>query len=785
MPPSLGRLAAAGLVAACLTNTTMADELTIDRLFAAPDLNGAALRGLRFSPDNGRVTWLQGAADDKDRLDLWEYDLKSRATRRLVDSRSLVPAEEKLSVEEEARRERQRTASFRGIVDYEFASNGRALLFPLNGDMYRYDLDAPAAQAVRRLTSTPDAETDPKFSPRGRYVSYVRAQDLYTYDLAANVEKRLTADGGGLVSNGVAEFIAQEEMDRNTGYWWSPDEAHVAYARVDESPVAEVQRFEIYADDVKVVKQRYPKAGAANALVELYLLDVASGARRKVDLADAVPGLAPTTDYYLARVNWVPDGKHLLVQRQTRDQKRLDLIEVEAATGATRVLLTETSDHWVELNDDLRMLKRRGGFLWVSQRSGFPHVYRYDANGRLVAQLTEGNWLVLGAPRAIVGVDESRGLVYFTGTKDGYEQKHLYSVPLDAKRPTAPTRLTAEPGWHDVQMANDAHSFLDAHSSVDRPPSVALKDASGRRLAWLVENPLDAKHPYAPYLATHPRFEFGTLPAADGTPLPWMRVKPRDFDASKRYPVVVIVYGGPHGRVVTNAWTGGLANYLARRGFLVFSIENRGASRQGVRADVALHRRMGSVEVEDQVAAATWLKRQPYVDPARVGVYGWSYGGYMALNLMTRAPGVYAVGVSGAPVTDWSLYDTHYTERYMGAPADNAAGYAESSVVTHAKNLAAPLLIVHGMADDNVLFAHSTKLFAELQRLRKPFDVMVYPGYKHGLTRQAAVGPHALATIARYLEEHLRPAPVASAEAKRPAVPDVRIPATPGAEERR
>lgn len=757
MPSSLGRLAAAGLVAACFANPTMADELTIDRLFAAPDLNGAALRGLRFSPDDGRVTWLQGAADEKDRLDLWEYDLKSHATRRLVDSRALAPGDEKLSTEEQARRERQRTAALSGIVDYEFASTGRALLFPLNGDLYYYDLNAAATNAVRRLTSTPDAETDPRFSPRARYVSYVRGQDLYAYDLAANAEKRLTTDGGGLVANGVAEFIAQEEMDRSTGYWWSPDEAHVAYARVDETPVAEVERFEIYADDVKVVKQRYPKAGAANALVDLYVLDVATNARVRVDLASAVPGLPPTTDYYLARVDWFPDGRHLLVQRQTRDQKRLDLLQVDAKTGATRVLLTETAEHWVELHNDLRFLKKRGGFLWVSQRSGYPHVYRYSDDGRLVAQLTGGEWLVIGAPRAIVGVDETRGLVYFTGTKDGYAEKHLYSVPLDAKGPTEPRRLTAEPGWHDVQMASDAHAFLDNHSSVDRPPSVALKDANGRRLAWLVENPLDAKHPYAPYLATHPRFEFGSLPAADGTPLPWMLVKPHGFDATKRYPVVVLVYGGPHGRMVTNAWTGGLANYLARRGFLVFSIENRGASRQGVRADTALHRRMGAVEVEDQVAGANWLKRQPFVDPARVGVYGWSYGGYMTLNLMLRAPGVYAVGVSGAPVTDWSLYDTHYTERYMGTPADNAAGYLQSSAVTHAGGLAAPLLIVHGMADDNVLFANSTKLFAELQKRRKPFDVMVYPGYKHGLTRQASVGPHALSTITRYLEEYLRP----------------------------
>jgi dipeptidyl-peptidase-4 len=760
MAASHGWLTAAGLVAACFATVTMADELTLERLYAAPDLNGPTLRGLRFSPDSERVTFLRGAADDKDRFDLWEFDLKERRARLLVDSRSLVPKEEKLSAEEEARRERQRTASLRGIVDYEFAADGRALLFPLNGDLYRYDLSAPAAQAVRRITETPAAETDPKFSPRGRYVSYVREQDLYAFDLQAGAERRLTTDGGGLVSNGMAEFIAQEEMDRDTGYWWSPDEQRIAYARVDEAPVAEVERFEIYADDVKVVKQRYPKAGAANALVELYVQDVTSGERRKIDLANAVPGLAPTTDYYLARVDWFPDGRRLLVQRQTRDQKRLDLLEVDAATGATRVLATETAEQWVELHNDLRFLKKRGGFLWVSQRSGYPHVYRYDEQGRLVAQLTGGDWLVAGAPQAIAGVDEERGLVYFTGTKDGYVEKNLYSVPLDAKAPAEPVRLTAEAGWHDVQMSRDARTFIDTHSNVDRPPNVSLKDAKGRRVAWLVENPLDAKHPYAPYVAEHPRFEFGTVPAADGTPLHWVLMKPHDFDPSKKYPVVVHVYGGPHAQYVANQWPAGIVtqfrNYLVRQGFLVFAIDNRGAGRQGVKADVALHRNMGAVEVEDQVAGVNWLKTQPFVDGERIGVFGWSYGGYMALNMLMRSPGTYAAGVSGAPVTDWSLYDTHYTERYMGTPQDNPSGYAAGSVLTHAKNLADPLLVIHGMADDNVLFAHATKLFAELQKLGKPFDVMVYPGYKHGLLRDPVVGLHAHRAIAEYLDRHLK-----------------------------
>lgn len=757
MPPMRACLLAAGLAASLVFPAfAMSDTLTIERLYAAPDLGGPGLRGLRFSPDAKRVTFLRASADDRDRYDLWEFDLAAKRARLLVDSRALVPDEGRLSAEEEARRERQRTSALRGIVDYEFSGDGRALLFPLGGDLHHYDLQSRTA---RRLTRTDAAETDPRFSPRGRYVSWVRDQDLYAYDLRGNAERRLTTDGGGVVANGVAEFVAQEEMDRDTGYWWSPDERRIAYARVDESPVAEIERFEIHADDVKVVRQRYPLAGAANALVELYVLDLESGARTRVDLT-RVPGVdGATTDYYLARVDWSPDGGSLLVQRQTRDQKRLDLLRVDVATGTTRVLLTETSDTWVELHDDLRFLPRRGGFLWVSQRSGYPHVYRYDADGRLVAQLTAGDWLVIGTTRAIAGIDEERGRVYFTGTRDGYTERHLYSVPLDAPGPTEPTRLTREPGWHDVQMAADARAFIDTWSNADRPPSVALRDASGRRIAWLLENALDDTHPYAPYVATHPRTEFGTVPAADGTPLHWLLMKPHDFDPAKRYPVVVHVYGGPHAQYVANQWSPSVVfqfrNYLVRRGFLVFALDNRGAGRQGVRADSALHRRMGTVETEDQLRGLEHLRGLPYVDPARIGVYGWSYGGYMALNLMLRAPGAFAAGVSGAPVTDWQLYDTHYTERYMGTPADNAAGYAAGSVLPYAERLAAPLLMIHGMADDNVLFTHSTKLYAEFQKRGRPFETMVYPGHKHGLLRHADVGPHGTAAIARFLEEHL------------------------------
>lgn len=730
--------------------------LTLERLFAAPELAGAGLRGLRFSPDGSRVTWLQGSAEDKDRLDLWAYDLKTRARARLVDARALLPQEAALSAEEEARRERARTAALRGIVEYSFSADGQRLLFPLGGDLYLYDLAQPAASAVRRLTQSEAWETDARFSPRGNFVSFVRAQDLWVIELANGTERAITNGGGGVISHGVAEFIAQEELGRDTGYWWSPDEAYLAYATVDETPVPEVERVEILGNGTRTVRQRYPAAGQPNALVSLQVVSLAGGKPQTVDLGT-------DTDIYLARVDWARDSRTLLVQRLNRPQTQLDLLRVQATDGRASVLLSEHSATWVELHDLLRPLKD-GGFLWASQRSGYQHLYRYAAGGELVATVTRGDWAVtqLGA------LDEKAGRVWFVGSREGHPQRQLYSAALDGHEADHPQRLTTEAGWHAVQMSRDAKFVLDTYSSVDQPARTVLRDASGKELAALVPNTLDGGHPYAPYLATHPRYAFGTLPAADGQTLHYQLVQPHDFDPTKRYPVVVQVYGGPHGQQVMNAWDDGFAHYLSRRGFLVFSLDNRGSALQGTRMDGALFHHMASVEVQDQLRGVEWLKAQPFVDGERVGVFGWSYGGYMTLNLVMRAPGMFAAAVSGAPVTDWSLYDTAYTERYMGTPQANAAGYAGSSVLGVATQLQDPLLVLHGMADDNVLFEHSTRLFKVLQEANKPFEVMVYPGHKHGLLRQASVGPHGYHTIARFLERYLQPAPGTPAAAVAP-----------------
>jgi len=734
-----------------------AEPLSVARIFGAPDLSGPQLREPKFSPDGRYVTYLQGKQDNPDQLDLWAFDTRSGQAKLLVDSRAFVGDNEQLSAEEEARRERQRTASLRGIVEYSFSSDGKRLLVPLGGDLYLYDLTA-SKNAARRLTTTESYETDARFSPRGKYVSFIRDQDLFVIELSTGRERALTTDGEGLVQNGVAEFVAQEEMDRDTGYWWSPDERRIAFTRIDDAPVQEIERFEINADGARMFRQRYPAAGTANTKVELKVLELASGDVTSVGLG--------TDDTYLARVSWFPDSQHLAVQRQTRDQKRLDLLKIDAGKGSASVLLTETSPAWVELHDDLHFLEKRPAFIWASRRSGYKHLYLYDFDGKLIRPLTAGAWMVVGdgSESGLVGVDEAKGLVYFLANQASPLERQLYATSLDTSDASKVRRISSEPGVHNAKLLPGAKQYLDLWSSPEQPPTASLRSMDGKISSWLVRNALDSSHPYQPFAADHPKEEFGSIRASDGQTLYYRLLKPANLQPGKRYPVVVDVYGGPHVQYVRKDWMGGgratqgyFRQILTQHGFIVFSLDNRGSGFRGEAFDTAIAGRLGKIEIEDQLRGVEFLKSQPDVDGERIGIMGWSYGGYMTLMALTTTS-AFKAGVAGAPVTDWQLYDTHYTERYLGLPGP-ASNYGPSGVLPHVDALHGNLLLVHGMADDNVLFTHSTKLMQRLQSLDKPFELMTYPGSKHGLVRVPQTGRHFYEMVVRFFEDKLRRSP--------------------------
>lgn len=692
--------------------------LTIERIWGDPALSGPAPRALRFAPDGKSVTFLRPKDDNANVLDLWAADLASGASKRLVDGAKLGGDSAILSEEEKARRERRRIFDA-GVIEYSWDGAGTAILTPVGGDLYltRY----PSGQTTR-LTQTEGDEIDAKLSPRGHFASYTRGQNLYLAQTRDGQEIAITKDGAGTLSYGVAEFIAQEELDRFTGTFWSPTEAYLAYARVDESGVPLITRADIGADGrTNTVSQRYPATGDANAIVDLFVLDVASKASIRADL-----GTNP--DYYLARVNWAKDGKALYVQRLARDQKRLDILKVDPTTGASQILLSETDADWINLSNDFTPLAD-GGFLWTSERSGFSHIYRYGADGRLVRQITRGAWPV----RAIEGVDEQRGRVYFTASLDDPLQQHVYAASLTRAAP--PRRITRGDGFWNAEFNADASAFVGSFSDPVTPPQTALFDANGQRLRWIEENKIGPGHAWADFAARYPAPEFAAITSSKQQKLFTRVLKPVGFDPAKRYPAILFVYGGPHRQVVDKSWgsVSMVMRLMQERGYVVFSIDNRGTPNRGRDFERAIAGELGRLEVQEQLEGVAWLKQQSFIDPARVGVWGWSYGGFMTLALTLRAPDAFAGAASFAPVTDWRLYDSGYTERYMGNPKGNAKGYGASDLTQEAQALRTPLLLVHGLADDNVIFANSAAMMAALQSAGKPFETMVYPGQKHAI----------------------------------------------------
>ncbi|MDO6540249.1 S9 family peptidase [Alteromonas stellipolaris] len=725
--------------AAMLSTAVQAEPLDIERIFASPSLDGNAPRALKVSPDGERVTFLKGKQTDYERLDLWEYHIDSGETRLLFDSNDLQSGEEVLSDEEKARRERMRLSGS-GIVSYQWSADGKALLFPLGGDVYYHKLGEKGA---KQLLDTDVFETDIKLSPKGNYISFIRDQNLFVKHIESGKETAITKEGGGNIKFGMAEFVAQEEMGRMTGYWWSPDESFIAFTKVDESPVDVISRSEIYADDIKTIEQKYPKAGTNNVLVELAIQNINNGARRWVNLGE-------DKDIYLARGKWMPNSETFTYQWQTRDQQTLELRAYNVPTEKQDVLLSETSNTWVNLHNDLYFLSDSDQFIWASERDGFKHLYLYENSGKLVRQLTQGDWVVDN----IEAVDAKSNRIYFAGRKDTPLESHAYSVSLDGGDIS---RITNEGAYHSVSFSKDASIFIDRFSTINSPAQVSLNDASGKRITWLEENKVEEGHPLHPYMDTWTKPEFGDITTKDGATLKYRIYKPENLE--KKHPVIVYLYGGPHAQVVTNSWAGNrglLMQHWVDKGYVVFTLDNRGSNYRGKAFEDPIYKKMGFVEVDDQVAGVEFLRTLPYVDAKRIGVHGHSYGGYMTLMTMFKAGDYFQAGVSGAPVTDWRLYDTHYTERYMGNPKTDDDAYTASSVFPYAKDLKGDLLIYHGMADDNVLFTHSTMLYKHLQDLAIPFETMDYPGKKHSI-RGKQTGIHLYKTITNFFDRNLTP----------------------------
>ncbi|WP_296680236.1 DPP IV N-terminal domain-containing protein [Novosphingobium sp.] len=707
--------------------------LPIERVFASPSLSGPVPRGVKLSPDGRFLTMLRNRVDDRERWDLWGFDRTTSQWTMLVDSLKLGSGKD-LSEAEKMQRERMRVGDVKGIVSYSWSSDGTGILVPLDGDLFLARLDG----TVQKLTQSKEDELNPALSEKGAYLSFVRDRRLFVGPVGAAAQAITPEEKAETVHWGEAEFVAQEEMARFTGYWWAPDDGLIAVERFDDAPVGIVTRAAIGAEGTKTFEQRYPAAGTPNSLVSLYLVKPDGSGRIEVDLG-------ADRDIYLARVNWAPDARTLYVQRMNREQTRLDMLKVDPATGKSSILFSEkaAAKSWINLTDNYRFLDD-GSLVWWSERDGFGHLWQLK-NGKW-RQLTKGAFVVSG----LVGVDQKKGRLFFSANKDEAISQQVYA--LDLASPAKVQRLT-EAGWtNGASMDKKGQTLLVSRSSDSQPPQVYLADQTGKRLAWVEENRLDTKHPYAPYLAGHRPAQYGTIKAADGSDLYWKMTTPV-MQPGKRYPVFFQHYGGPTAQTVTRGWGSPLNQALADKGYIVFEIDNRGSENRGVAFERQIWHAMGSVEVADQKAGALYLKTLPFVDPDKIAIYGWSYGGYMTLKMLQADQGLYAAGIAGAPVTKWELYDTTYTERYLGNPRTDPKVYETSNALADAGKITDPLLLVHGMADDNVVFENSSAMIARMQAQNVPFEMMLYPGFTHRVSGPK-ISSHLWGTILSFLERH-------------------------------
>jgi dipeptidyl-peptidase-4 len=609
-------------------------------------------------------------------------------------------------------------------------AGGRAL-YVFNGDLFLLDL---ATARFSRLTKTEAEERSPEFSPDGQRLAFVRANDLYVVELDTQAETRVTRDGSETILNGTLSWLYWEEVfgRRDLGYWWSPDSKSLAYLQTDESSVEVSSFVDFQPDNPRVIRQRYPKAGKPNPQVRVGLVEVGRNSTTWVSIVDKPFEL-------ILRVKWLPDGRRVSVQTLTRDQHELGLYFADRQTGAATRVLTETDPGWVNTHDDLHFLAAGRHFLWASERDGYYHLYRYTMDGHLVNQVTRGKWALAssgGVPwvrRSVVGIDEADGWVYFMALERSSVERHLYRIKLDG---SGMTRLSAEPGVHRISMSANARFYVDSFSDVRTMPSLTLRASDGSPKLQLAAPRMDL---LARFDVRYP--ELLTIPTSDGFPMPASILKPKDFRPDRKHPVILYVYGGASIPTVINSWSSDLLFYqlLLAQGYVVLKVDNRSATGISKRLENTVVGKVGEPETADLVDATRWLKAQPWVDAARIGVWGWSNGGWMTLNLMTRST-EFKAGIAIAPVTDWRFYDTKWAEAFLQTPAKNPEGYAQTSLVRRAGELHGRLLLVHGTYDDNVHPQNTQAFIDALIKAGKLFDLMIYPMRKHDIgDREATI----------------------------------------------
>jgi dipeptidyl-peptidase-4 len=687
--------------------------LTIDDIFDP-------VKRVNFSGNTPNIRWLKDGshyllANDAARKEvprLQKVDAQTGEATAFFDVNKMIGAFRALGgiTEQDARQLANRGS-------YDLNNDETAVLINWSNDLFYYELGS--GKAIR-VTSGPEEEVGETFSPNGRMIGFVRGNNIYVYDIGEQRERRLTTDGSEKILNGRLDWVYQEELygrGNFEAYWWSPDSSMIAYLRLDEAPVHEftVVDHVPYRQNVEVTP--YPKAGDPNPLVQLGVVNASGGATRWMDTYKYQP-----SDLLIVRVSWTPDSKKVAYQAQNREQTYLDLNFADARDGRSNTVIHETSKAWVAVLNNPHWLND-GSFVWESERTGWQHLYLYSPEGKLVRQITDGKWEV----RSFDGIDNAKGIVYFTSTASSHIAPNAYSVRLDG---SALTRITAQDGTHSISLSPRADLLIDRWSDLNTPTRVRLLSSDGKVVRVIAENKVEALGQYK-----LGKVELMQVKTRDGFVMEAMMIKPPDFNPNKKYPVLQYTYAGPNAPQVRNAW-GGVTymwhQLLAQKGYIIWICDNRTASSKGVESSWPVYRNFGELELQDIEDGISWLKTQPYIDGSRIGIWGWSYGGFMTSYALTHSKS-FKMGMAGGSVTDWRDYDSIYTERYMATPQNNPEGYKKSSPAHAAKDLSGKLLLIHGAIDDNVHMQNTIQFVYELQKAGKQFQLMVYPKSRHGV----------------------------------------------------
>jgi len=702
-------------------------SLTPERIFAQPSLNGQLLRQLHWTSNGTRVAWLQttlpatqsstpGPPSPKEHnppaTEIWSLNTATGTTAapsRLVVSATQLAAALAAPALTGRSQDDNHPHTPPALTDYAWSPDNSGLLLVTPVSLVWLDIESGHAHT---LVSGAEELSDAQLSPDGRYASFIRDHSLWLTTVATGASRRITPSGTAELREGEPDWPYRNELGLRTGYWWAPDSSRIAYLETDDHATAKYNLRFADGHETPIV---YPLPGTPLPIVRLFTQPVSGGQRHPVEIDTASPR-------YLPRVNWTPDSRQLAVERLSRDQKTLDLLLADAATGKSRLILSDKDSYWINLNDGPHFLRDSKRFVWSSERTGYRHLYLYDTEGHQLSQITSGDWEVT----SLDGIDEAKGQVYFTSTQQSPLVRQVYRIRLDG---SSLTPITQQKGTHEAVFSPGAQFFVDTFSTSSTAPRQDVLRADGTQLAAINENP-------TPSLAAYnlPPVEFLTVKTHMGAELNALIIRPPGFDASRKYPAIVYVAGGPGEQVVRDAWGGDAFLWLrmmAQKGYVIYAQDGRGTAGRGHVFEEPLHLRLSSLEMVDQRDGVRYLRSLPYIDPARVGIYGWGYGGFLVLHAMLDKPIAYKAGIAGSPVTDWRLYDAVFSERYLEDPVRNQDGYLDSTPTENAKNLTGSLLIVQGMIDEKVHIENSLILLNEFLETAKYPSVMFFPDRGH------------------------------------------------------